>query len=896
MARKPSGPTRVDDYNHDDSRMNIPTAETSDFMTDDQRAPQQVEYQRYRRDPALDPQLVWQGKDAEDANDLAVWVHPIYVHEKVLPRAIIENVRAMAAEHGPAAQMSLFDDYDGIGFEEQVEFYQHEQHWSNRMILGDSLAVMASLAEKEALRGKVQMIYIDPPYGITFSSNWQPSTLKHSVKDGTDVTYEPEQIRAFRDTWRDGIHSYLSYLRDRLRVARELLTDSGSLFVQIGDENVHLVRSLLDEVLGSENFISQIAFKKTGGQSSTNLPSVFDHLLWYAKAKGNVKFRQLYFFRSPGDEGATQYDWIETASGLRQRISQGQTIKSDDRIFQAYPMVSMGVSPKDQNIHLEGKVYSPSPGRHWTIADPNAQERLKKANRLIGLGQTLRFVNYLDDYPVTPYTNLWTDTQTSGFSSDRIYVVQTLTTVIERCMLMTTDPGDIVLDPTCGSGTTAFVAEQWGRRWITIDTSRVALALARTRLMSARFKMYTLRDPGAGPRSQFIYRTVPHVMPSSVANNLRIDDIHERFQPALDAVRAEIVALAGKDWQEWEIPRPADNSESPLNIKLNRWWELRRDRQNEIDRAIADAADQETLYDQPEIQRGVVRVSGPFTVESLSPHRALDAGQSAVEADNAQTFVSSMLDQLRAAGVTNTRKGERIQFTQIDAYAGRYINAAGTYQTAAGASGRVAVVFGPQYGTVSKQLIVNAAQEAVRERIERFDLLLVCGFAFDPEVTEAAKDMMGRIQVQTARISPDLLLMGDALKKDGKGSLFTVFGEPDVEVETLQDGRRMVHLKGVDVYDPNKGEVRSSSTDEIACWFVDTNYDNANFFVRHAYFTGDNDPYENLKRALKSEINSEAWEALYKTDSLPFDAPANGKIAVKVINHHGDEVMRVLDV
>jgi len=406
--------------------------------------------------------------------------------------------------------------------------------------------------------------------------------------------------------------------------------------------------------------------------------------------------------------------------------------------------------------------------------------------------------------------------------------------------------------------------------------------------------MYVVNDSKVGPRSQFQYKTVPHVTLKSIANNPRIDDIHEAHQPALDDLRAQLIAESGKDWQEWEIPRPAENTTSPLNTLLKTWWEKRGDRQGDIDRAIADTADQETLYDQPDIVKNVVRVSGPFTVESLSPHRALGTDTTA-DAKSAQSFVELMIEQLRAAGVTNTRKNERVKITQLDPYAGRYINASGTYEIEGGATRKLVVVFGPQYGTVSKELIVHAAKEAVRDRLGEFDMLLVCGFAFDPEVTEASKDTMGRIKIQTARISPDLLLMGKDLKKDGKGNLFTVFGEPDIEVDKQSDGRWVVKLNGVDVYVPNKGSVRSSSTDEIACWFIDTNYNDESFFVRHAYFTGADKPYDKLKAALKAEINVDAWESLYRTESIPFDAPVTGKIAVKVINHHGDEVMVVVE-
>ncbi|HZR13730.1 MAG TPA: DNA methyltransferase [Acidimicrobiia bacterium] len=493
-------------------------------------------------------------------------------------------------------------------------------------------------------------------------------------------------------------------------------------------------------------------------------------------------------------------------------------------------------------------------------------ERLKLANRLTGFGNSLRYVRYLDDFPAFPFTNLWDDTTTAGFGDPKIFVVQTNTKVIERCLLMTTDPGDLVLDPTCGSGTTAYVAEQWGRRWITIDTSRVALALARTRLMSAKFPSYLLADSPEGAakeaeitgrpategpferdvRKGFVYKRVPHVTLKSIAQN---PDIHEGMT------------------------------------------------RDEIDRAIARHAEQELLVDQPYEDTKRVRVTGRFTVESLSPHRVLDAdaerpATELTEHDpEAEQFVPLILD-LRKAGVQNTVKQERLVFDRLEPFPGEWINAEGEYTDKAGATKRVAVSVGPQYGTVTPQQVKEAAKEAVKGI--GFDVLVVCGLAFDPHVPETARDF-GRLAVLPAKINPDLTMPGDVLKKTGSGNLFMVFGEPDVLVKS-EDGKVTVEIRGVDVYDPTTGQVRSNDTDDIACWFLDTDYNDESFFVRHAYFTGANDPYDRLKRALKAEIDPVAWESLYSTVSRPFDPPSTGKIAVKVINHYGDEVMQVYDV
>lgn len=877
MARKAvvKGPTEVTSYDHDEKRTNIPTADAAVDFFDTNAA--KLPPLRYPRDPTLDPQLVWRGKDADDGEDLVVDAPPIYIQEKIDPRVLIENLRETAKAGEREPELTLFDTFDELDELSAVEFYQHHESWKNRMILGDSLQVMGSLAEREALRGKVQMIYIDPPYGIKFGSNWQARTNRRDVKDGKleDAAREAEQIKAFRDTWELGIHSYLSYLRDRLVVARDLLTDSGSVFVQIGDENVHLVRSLLDEVFGSENFLSQIVFKKTGGQSSGTLANVLDHLIWYGKSKG-IKYHALYEDRTPGAEGSTQYTWIEESDGTRRSLKSSENpSKVAGRLFQPYPLTSDGAASTPQPFVWHGTEYLPSAGSHWKTP-PASLRQVAVADRLIAQGKTLRFINYLDDYPVTPKINIWTDTQTSGFAGDRWYVVQTHRTVIERCVLMTTDPGDLILDPTCGSGTTAFVAEQWGRRWITIDTSRVALALTRQRIMGAKYPYYTLADSDEGRKAEslppattagdlrqgFVYKRVQHITLKSIANN---PDINEGMTRA------------------------------------------------EIDAAIKKHADFELLYDQPLEDKSRVRVAGPFTVESLSPHRSVSFNEADSlrngEDETAVNFEATILKNLRGAGIQNGRRAERIEFDSLEQVAGEYVQAVGDRKSDDDAPSHIAIALGPQYGTVSPGFIKQAAREAIAN--ESVDLLCVLGFAFDPQVTGVTEDdgvtvveefasvegerKLGRIQVLLVRMNADLL-MGEDLKKTKSANLFTVFGEPDLSVDRGDDGRLVVTLKGVDIYDPTSGDVRSNSTDEIALWMLDTNYNEESFFVRHAYFTGDNDPFKSLKIALKADINPDAWAALKRTASLPFDSPSTGRIAVKVINDYGDEVMKVIEV
>ncbi|MCI0534504.1 MAG: site-specific DNA-methyltransferase, partial [Verrucomicrobiales bacterium] len=545
-AKTPKPPARVETHKHKDKRANIPTEELRDFVADDEKAPKKI---LYPRDPSLDPQLVWKGKDEQDRQPLEVPAVPIYIQEKIHPRVIIENLRA----HPPVAadvrrlqstkskiqnpkskieeslvtsaateerriadeQLNLFaSDFNGIKFEQLIEFYQHKDgvKWANRMILGDSLLVMNSLAEKEGLKGQVQMIYLDPPYGIKFGSNWQVSTRKRDVKDGKaeDATRQPEQIRAFRDTWKLGIHSYLAYLRDRLTVARELLTESGSVFVQIGDENLHVVRSILDEVFGSENFVSLISFKKTTGATGDLLPGTVDYIVWYAKNIERVKYRQLYRDKALGGEGSSAYTYVQTDDGTRRLMTDKEQNNSEKlapgiRAYRRDNLTSQSAGRQKGegaaswfHVAFNGQDFTPGMQSRWKTNELG-MERLRGANRLTSYGVTLAYVRFIDDFPAFPYSNFWDDT-TIGYGESKVYVVQTSTSVVERCLLMTSDPGDLVLDPTCGSGTTAYVAEQWGRRWITCDTSRVAIALARTRLMAAKFPYYLLADSEEGWR------------------------------------------------------------------------------------------------------------------------------------------------------------------------------------------------------------------------------------------------------------------------------------------------------------------------------------------------------------------------------------------------------------
>jgi len=883
MANKPTNknPKSIESLRHTEStRKHIPTAEYQSLLVEDQQTPIQVAYNR--RNPDLDPQLVWRGKDLMDWSDLVVTAPTIYIQEKVHPKVLVDDLRLQTEEieksTGPY-QIDLFADFNGLPNEAaKTEFYQHEANWSNRLILGDSLQVMASLAEREGLRGQVQCIYIDPPYGIKFNSNFQWSTTSKNNTDGKadHITREPEQVKAFRDTWNDGIHSYLTYLRDRLIIARDLLSVSGSIFVQIGDENVHLVRSLMDEVFGNENFIAMIFFQTAANQNTNRIQRLYDILLWY-KGEGNLKYRELFRERE-------QYEI--------------------NNVFTA-------------NDDTTGLPYKPS-----QIKSDDQKDRIIKAGRITSSHSYYK--RFLTDFPYVRYDNVWKGTVESTFSKEKIYVVQTNRSVIERCILMTTDPGDLVLDPTCGSGSSSYVSEQWGRRWITIDTSRVALALARSRIMGAKFPYYLLLDSKEGVlkdaeirkrapsqeatygniRRGFVYEKIPHITLSTIVSNTEIDLIYENYKESMDNLRSKLNKYVNKNWEDWEVPKEINIKWSDEVKKIhNKWWQLRLSRQNEIEESITSKADFELLYNKPFEDNKKVRVAGPFTVESLSPHRILGVDENDELIDQVaegkagyapgQSFEQMILENLKLAGVQQAHKEDKINFFSLTPWPGYYICAEGRYfegDKEKGKEKRAGIFIGPEFGTVSRPDLVAAAREAGDAG---FDVLIACAFNYDAQSTEFSK--LGAIPVLKARMNADLHMAGD-LKKTSKGNLFVIFGEPDIELIEHGNNQVKVKIKGVDVFHPGTGEVRSDNTDGIACWFIDTDYNEEAFFVRHAYFLGANDPYSALKTTLRAEINEEAWDSLNSDTSRPFDKPKSGRIAVKVINHLGDEVMKVFRV
>ncbi|MEL7686079.1 site-specific DNA-methyltransferase [Citromicrobium bathyomarinum] len=994
MAKKP---LRVDTLTHDEAtRKNAPTAELETFVDAETKRPIEVAYERRNRD--LDPQLVWRGKDVADWSDLVVEAPPLYIQEKIHPKALIEDLKRASQRDEPDDAPDLFADFNGVDPEARTEFYAHDQHWSNRMILGDGLKVMASLAEREGLKGQVQCIYIDPPYGIKFNSNFQWSTTSRDVKDGKadHLTREPEQVKAFRDTWADGIHSYLTYLRDRLTVARDLLTESGSVFVQIGDENVHRVRALMDEVFGDENFVSMIRFNTTGLQSTKFLSSAYDHILWYARNSDAAKYRQLSREKVPGEEGATGYTLVEgpdfTVRSMTSDERANPTLIANDlKVLDGTPLTSGGASADNKPWTFAGQTMRLKANAHWKT-HPTGRARLEKANRILPIGNRLEYRMYLADYGRTDIDNNWQSGGQRGFTGDKTYVVQTAPDVIERCILMTTDPGDLVLDPTCGSGTTAYVAEQWGRRWITIDTSRVALALARARIMGARYPWYLLADSREGQlkeaevtrtpprdtptqgriRQGFVYKRVPHITLKSIANNAEIDTIWEEYQEKLEPLRAEINALRGRDgsdpdllpFEEWTMPRepgapwpdeaakaqekargpgsdavrtkwlaklnevlgrdytletlpdhPVDPWNDPRAEELHaEWWRLRIERQQEIDASIAAKADTEYLYDQPYEDKARVRVAGPFTVESLSPHRvpAVDVDDSLFdeieaaegrakkgESGERADFAEMVLENLKRSGVQQRARDDKLVFESMKLWPGEWIVAEGIVrqkslteaedkeETEAGPTRRAAVFVGPEYGTITRPQVVAAAREA---QDNGFDLMIAAAFNFDAHAGEVTR--MGPLTVLQARINPDLHMPD--LANTGAGNLFTVFGEPDIVVHDEGDDKVSIEVQGVDMY--KGGQIESGDADDIAVWFIDTDYNYESFFVRHAYFPGANDPYKALKTTLKAEVDQEAWASLNRVRSRPFAKPKDGRVAVKVVNHLGDEVMKVLEV
>jgi adenine-specific DNA-methyltransferase len=776
------------------------------------------------------PFLNWAGKAERLSFDVPTV--PLFVQERLSTKAILETLKGH--ERDRQMELQLFGDPQ-LSLTEQLEAYEHAGGWVNRLILGDSLVVMNSLLEYEGLAGQIQMVYIDPPYGVKFGSNFQPFVRRREVRDGDDgsLTREPEMVRAYRDTWELGFHSYLSYLRDRLALARALLADNGSIFVQIGDENTHLVRCLLDDVFGSANFVAQITFAKTSAFSSDLLSRSHDYLLVYAKDKTRVKYRPLWAKRKERTEGGT-FSWVQTPTGPRRATAdERQKGQAPGRFFRADTIVSGGANREPQPVEFQGEQYFPSPGTHWkTTLD--GMRRLIGADRVVRVGSVLAYKRYEDDFPFMPFTDVWEDTILGTFS-DKWYVVQTSGLTVQRCMLMSTDPGDLVLDPTCGSGTTAYIAEQWGRRWITIDVSRVPVALARQRLLTATFPYYELRDPDRGPAAGLVYRRrqnakgeevgglVPHVTLKSIANE--------------------------------EPPQ------------------------------------EEVLVDRPEIDSKITRVTGAFTVEATIP-TPVDGESADPGSEGEGSFPEQLMEALRRDPVLHIPGGAiSLKNVQLPARA-LMLSAEAALQDGS----PVALSFGPENGAVSEKAVFEAAKEASARSYSR---LIVIGFAIEPgarDLIEKCEALVG-IPATYVAATPDLI-MGDLLKTMRSSQLFSVTGLPDVVVSTLPpedkggSGRYQVELRGLDVFDPTTMEADHLDGSNVPAWFLDTDYNDLSFHVSQAFFprTG---AWDSLKRALRGEFEDTVWDHLAGTTSAPFTAGEQRKVAVKVIDDRGNELMVV---
>ncbi len=984
-----------------DTRAHIPSKEEAGYEEANTRVQDGKKVLELPKNPVVhrgqDPELFWLNKYGNDDRDdlLRADIRSLYRHEHIAPETLIKNLYKVTESQAAPDLFSSVNELFGNALEkDEIEkvsqYYHHHDGWTNRLIQGDSHLVMASLLEREGMAGQVQTIYFDPPYGIKYGGNWQIKLNNREVKDGIDeaLTGEPEQIKAFRDTWELGIHSYLSYLRDRLLIAKELLTESGSCFVQISDENVHLVRCVMDEVFGSDNFLSMISFTTSSGFTTATLSRVGDRILWYAKDVVKIKYRQLFLEKGlpvndPNYRLLKFDDGSERSMTIEER-NNPNLIPKNAQIYRIDNISSQGKASQDEPFEYQGTIYRPASNRHWTPG-LKGMEPLSKKNRLIRTGNNLAFIRFWEDNPIKQLSDIWLDTSTGGFNEEKQYVVQTNTKTIERCLLMTTDPGDLVLDPTCGSGTTAYVAEQWGRRWITIDTSRIALNIAKQRLMTAVFPYYNLYDEqGSDIRQGFKYKTVPHITLKSLAND-----------------------------------------EPPAT---------------------------ETLYDQPEQDKKLLRVSGPFTVETLqnfepiSP-KELDDEVRVNEEEGA--FEEVIKQHLISAGIKNGRKDEMVVFRSVELLAGEALHAEGFYMNGVGEK-KAYFHIGPKFGTVSKKLVNDAVKECRQKGDASW--LVILGFSFESDIEGGTQTTsMGNFEVTKVRIHDDLLQEGLKKKPAKSAASFVTIGEPDIEVvsdewlvtskgeklcnygifkklsgldslakinglsETnlraysLFSQRRdvwlnlpnekssnfdfseysrragekfnwgvqtvfgnserffggvgdfdyfiselgltdptkfraliesfsrdkqnaqwlteipevkqlathhyaLITIKGLDIYDPIKDEVKPRNVHDIAYWMVDDDYDGSNFIVKQVFFCGgDKDEFNKWKKGLdnlakdstkkkvektlKIEIDDEAFDRLYGHISHPIEIKSRSqKIAVRIVSQFGEECTKVMGV
>jgi adenine-specific DNA-methyltransferase len=891
------------------------------------------------------PWLEWAGKAEAEAKGFTVDPVALHIHERISAQAILKVAARQDVER------TLFSDPEQ-DYHEAVQFYKHDIDWTNRLILGDSLQVMASLAHREDLAGKVQMIYMDPPYGIRYGSNFQSEVGRREVKDKeSDLTRELETVKAYRDVWHLGIHSYLMYLRDRFVSARHLLADTGSIFVQISDDNLHRVRLLLDEVFGDSNFCSLISFQKTGSMAAHLLPSTVDYILWYAKDKASVKYRQLFEEREPGDTALDRYDQVRESSGHMRRLT-GEELLGNQRIlgerFQLTSLFSDGASNTPQTFAYRGFTYEPKGNSHWKTSVANLP-RLANAERIEPQGERLRYVRLADDFNVVPISDRWESVQ---IGKAALYVVQTAAQVVQRCMLMATDPGDLVFDPTCGSGTTADVAEQWGRRWITTDTSRVALAIARQRLLTARYEYYKLRRDTEGVCAGLTYRSVPHITLKSIAQNQNLDPICVKYERLLDArldacnallvlvsqdtrdtLQAKLLqkqqgegkrAITDADTRRWQLPKKGERFEhwtvpfdtdpdwpKDLQQAVTEYRKAWRAKMDEVNACIAANAAQEELVDQPEVVKGVTRVSGPFTVEAVQPPEqsigvtdglfdgAPEELEDTFDLKNVDSYLDEMTRLLRMDGVRFPNNRE-MKFTRLDRLIGQSggLHAEGRWHLAEETDddpegkATVAVGFGPQYGPVTAKQVEDLIRSASRQG---YDALVVAGFSFDGPAQAVIEEASNpKVKIHMAHIRPDINPgMRGLLKEQPGAQLFTVFGQPRTKLKgPNSSGEYTVTMEGVDIYDPVTNTTRATEGSKVAAWFLDGDFDGRTFCITQAFFP-DKSAWEKLAKALGGVVSEDAFEKLSGNVSLPFPKGKHKCCAVKVIDPRGNEVMQV---
>ncbi len=862
------------------------------------------------------PYLNWAGKAERTSFD--VDTVSLHVHERVDPASILSAVRKAMKGEGKstgaakAIQPGLFDaPFENLPLRDAIDFYHHERGWANRLVAGDSLLVMNSLLQKESMAGKAQMIYFDPPYGIKYGSNFQPFVGKRDVKDRSDadLTQEPEMIKAFRDTWELGIHSYLTYLRDRLLLAHDLLNESGSVFVQISDENLHHVREIMDEIFGASNFVSLISYSTTTGTADSFLSNEHDKIVWYARDIKKLKYHQLWLEKGLTDVKSYKYKIRSdrlSYQGLTKNERLGKAMEDDWKVAQFSFAVSQDPGDPDERIYkFRDQPYDCGAARHWKTKNPTGLDRLGKAGRLIGLATQLNYIRFFDDYPLSPLTNVWNDTGSAGYSAQdpKRYVVQTDSLVIERCMLMTTDPGDLVFDPTCGSGTTAYVAEKRGRRWITCDTSRVAVTLAKQRLMTASYDYFDLKYPHEGLKGGFIYKTVPHVTLKSIANNPDIDSIYERMHPAIEKALAELNGQLQADASEWEVPFDLPTAApQAARPSFDAFHTARQVMQAQMDQSIAAHTDQEVLYDQPSIAKNRLRITGPFTVEAV-PFPCVKALDEASGPDEADTSIArtgesgrqhQWRDELLKAGIRG-KGGQLLKFADLEALPSdndiRNLHAVGHLDSGE----RVVVSFGPEHAALEQRQVANAFNEA-GNLFPLPKMVVFCAFTFDPE---AAKDIdcMKGITALKAQMNTDLLTE-DLKKAKSSNQSFWLMGQPEVEIRTLKDGRYEVEVHGFDYFDTLKGELVSGGKSKIAMWSLDTDYDERSVFPRQVFFpmAGKGEGWEKLKKNIRAELDESRLDKFHGTVSLPFEAGDNRKIAVKIVDDRGIESLKVMSL